>query len=276
MPRPPAVSDTSIADFEAIEAAVMETERGRWFLAEYARRNRHSDTEVLLSALSRIERGVSEQKAFTGIERFRTDLMDMANAIAEMHSQMAALPGPLAEQGGIVQATSELDAIIRTTEKATTDILTATEAIQDAAWNLREKGIETGLCDAIDEQATNIYQACSFQDLTAQRSSKVVDLLRFLDGRITAMIEIWGLQPAEDGRAAIAGRSRIMDEDEDHLSQSDIDFVLVETQPDAPQAGETETASAPVPDPAAPKAASPRALSDIDMLSDEEKAGLFV
>ena len=76
MPRPPAVSDTSIADFEAIEAAVMETERGRWFLAEYARRNRHSDTQVLLSALSRIERGVSQQKAFTGIERFRTEVLD--------------------------------------------------------------------------------------------------------------------------------------------------------------------------------------------------------
>ena len=33
----------------------METARGRWFLAEYARRNRHADTTMLLKALDRIE-----------------------------------------------------------------------------------------------------------------------------------------------------------------------------------------------------------------------------
>jgi hypothetical protein len=43
------------ADFEAIEAAVMETARGRWFLAEYARRNRATDTAAVLEALARLE-----------------------------------------------------------------------------------------------------------------------------------------------------------------------------------------------------------------------------
>ena len=32
-------------DFEAIESAVMETARGRWFLAEYARRQCRAETE---------------------------------------------------------------------------------------------------------------------------------------------------------------------------------------------------------------------------------------
>jgi hypothetical protein len=44
----------SEADFQAIELAVMETERGRWFLSAFAARNRHADTQVLLTALSRI------------------------------------------------------------------------------------------------------------------------------------------------------------------------------------------------------------------------------
>ena len=35
-------------DFDAIETAVMETARGRWFLKEYARRNRHADTQTIL------------------------------------------------------------------------------------------------------------------------------------------------------------------------------------------------------------------------------------
>ncbi|MEM8812505.1 MAG: hypothetical protein AAGF59_07780 [Pseudomonadota bacterium] len=42
-------------DYEAIEAAVMETARGRWFLAEYARRHRAADTEMLLAAIRKLE-----------------------------------------------------------------------------------------------------------------------------------------------------------------------------------------------------------------------------
>ena len=41
-------------DFEAIEAAVMETEKGRWFLAEFARRHRVADTETVLVAVGRL------------------------------------------------------------------------------------------------------------------------------------------------------------------------------------------------------------------------------
>ena len=45
----------SEADYDMIESAVLETTRGRWFLAEYARRNRHADTTMLLGAIERLE-----------------------------------------------------------------------------------------------------------------------------------------------------------------------------------------------------------------------------
>ena len=44
----------SEADYDVIYAAVMESERGRRFLNEYARRNRHADTQLLLGAINRI------------------------------------------------------------------------------------------------------------------------------------------------------------------------------------------------------------------------------
>ena len=47
--------DFSDSDFAAIEAAVMETSRGRWFLREFARRNRHADTETVLTAIARLQ-----------------------------------------------------------------------------------------------------------------------------------------------------------------------------------------------------------------------------
>ena len=48
----------------------------------------------------------------------------------------------------------------------------------------------------IGKQATEIMTACSFQDLTGQRISKVVNALRYIETRINAMIEIWGIDEA--------------------------------------------------------------------------------
>jgi hypothetical protein len=50
-----APSDT---EYDAVYAAVTATERGRWFLTEYANRNRYADTQLLVDALARIEDAV--------------------------------------------------------------------------------------------------------------------------------------------------------------------------------------------------------------------------
>ena len=50
-------------DYCAIEAAVMETARGRWFLAEHARRNRHAETEQLRALLEDIRTAVQKPGA---------------------------------------------------------------------------------------------------------------------------------------------------------------------------------------------------------------------
>jgi chemotaxis regulatin CheY-phosphate phosphatase CheZ len=102
--------------------------------------------------------------------------------------QTAAPIRPAAEQ-----ASAELDHIVEQTEKATSDILQAAEEIQEVAWILRERGTDIELCDKIDQRATDIYTACSFQDITGQRTEKVVKALRFIEQRINAMIEIWGV-----------------------------------------------------------------------------------
>src|SRR3954447_9388662 len=46
------------ADYHMIEAAVMETARGRWFLVEYDRRRRAAETNQLLEAVIRLERAL--------------------------------------------------------------------------------------------------------------------------------------------------------------------------------------------------------------------------
>src|ERR1700736_4873662 len=49
-------------DYDAISQAFMETSRGRWFLGEYARRNRNADTRMVLDAVARIEETLVAQK----------------------------------------------------------------------------------------------------------------------------------------------------------------------------------------------------------------------
>src|SRR6202165_654069 len=49
-------------DYDAISQAFMETSRGRWFLGEYAKRNRNADTRMELHAVARIEETLAAQK----------------------------------------------------------------------------------------------------------------------------------------------------------------------------------------------------------------------
>jgi chemotaxis protein CheZ len=37
---------------------------------------------------------------------------------------------------------------------------------------LREQGLEAEICDMLDTKATDVYTACSFQDLTGQRTRR--------------------------------------------------------------------------------------------------------
>src|SRR6476646_6539043 len=89
----PVPSPISEADYEAIEAAVMETARGRWFLAEFARRNRNADTEMVLSAVDRLEHAMRSQAGPRAgdANRLRFELFDMASAIAQTKAEIAAI-----------------------------------------------------------------------------------------------------------------------------------------------------------------------------------------
>jgi chemotaxis regulatin CheY-phosphate phosphatase CheZ len=198
VPSPAPISD---ADYEAIEAAVVETTRGRWFLAEYARRNRHAETTGLIDALQRIEAKIDAPRHDPQLDRVRMSIMEMAQAIARTKDEIAAIKPTQEVEGRFGEATEELDAIVTTTETATDDILRAAEQIQEVAWTLRERGFEGPICDMLDERATDIYTACSFQDLTGQRTRKVISVLRYLEARINAMIDIWGVEGASPQRA---------------------------------------------------------------------------
>jgi chemotaxis regulatin CheY-phosphate phosphatase CheZ len=180
--------------YATLEALLRASPRGRWFLAEFARRNRAAETDMLLEAIARIERALLKPSPRQGVPgNVFAELVEMSEAIARTRREIAQIKPSHHFDKQLVGASAELENIVEATEKATSDILQAAEEIQEAAWTLREKGIEPALCDKIDQRATDIYTACSFQDITGQRTEKVVKALRFIEQRINAMIEIWGV-----------------------------------------------------------------------------------
>ncbi|MEM7619602.1 MAG: hypothetical protein AAF228_03935 [Pseudomonadota bacterium] len=237
------------AEYDAIEKAMMETTRGRWFLNEFAERNRRQDTKVLLDAISKLEGTVQHPQGFQNIEKIQSDLVEMGNAIQRARSEISSLKLPDDDNSQLLTATEELDDIVMTTEKATHSILHATEDIQETVWALREEGLPDAPCARIDAKITDIYTACSFQDITGQRTHKIVQVLRYLEARIEAMVSIWGLA-SETAKSDV---SHLEDKREDShllngppsfhengLEQNGVDSVFSEAGPSEHQNQTTE------------------------------------
>lgn len=216
-------------DYEAIEAAVMETGRGRWFLSEFAKRNRHADTNMLLDAIQKLSKSMKRERSVPDIDRVRLDLADMHDAIVRTKLEIQQIKHESEDGNRFTIASDELDAIVTQTETATQNILNNAEKIQEVAWNLREEGAGDEFCDQIDALSTEIFMACSFQDLTGQRTQKVVQVLRYLESRINAMMEIW---TREDMEVDIRSEEN-KDKPTSELPAAEEDESLIDSRPDA-------------------------------------------
>jgi chemotaxis protein CheZ len=68
------------------------------------------------------------------------------------------------------------------------------ESIDETLGTLRSsedpKVIEA--CTRINDRVNEVFEACSFQDLTGQRITRLVKGLTFIEERVNAMIRVWG------------------------------------------------------------------------------------
>ena len=174
-PQPPAEGE-----YDLICTTMAESARGRWFLDEHARRNRNTDTLVVLAAIERIEamiRGEREQQAY---QSFRHDLLDMAKAITQTRAEVAAIkpeaPAPMT--GSDVPQTP-----------ANRDIFAAAERLQDVAWTMRERGLDPRICRQIEVLASAILAASSLRNPDDHRAQKLGEVLNYLERRINGMLD---------------------------------------------------------------------------------------
>jgi chemotaxis regulatin CheY-phosphate phosphatase CheZ len=225
------------ADYDRIYATLTETAQGRGFLEEHARRIRPTSLEASLIAIERIQAAI---RADSGGER--TDVLlemaEMAQAIVQLRAELSSSQLPGAAPLG---ATEELDSIVQATENATSKILAAAEQVQEIAWTLRESGANNALCDLLHTQATDIYTACGFQDLTGQRTRKVIQVLNYLEERINATVAARA-EKSEGGSLQQADVDAML-EDRQDATLEDISAVMRAIEPAiAPELEETKAA----------------------------------
>ena len=152
-------------DYAAIAEAFMETSRGRWFLTEYAKRNRNTDTRMVLDAVARIEQSLAAQRE-EDLEREASLQRDeglsaqqAAEAVAAAAAAQERLTEALAAIRSSVEAAEEsaveaLDSLAL--EQRLAPVRKGARVLREIAWRLREIGNDGRICDLIDLQVTVI------------------------------------------------------------------------------------------------------------------------
>jgi chemotaxis protein CheZ len=124
------------------------------------------------------------------------ELMDLQHIIEGLRHDLGSVGGPKPKDTDISEATDELDAVVRDTASASSTIMDACEVIQDKAG-----AVEGENGEAIMNEVTKIFEACSFQDITGQRITKVIRTLKSIEEKVEKLLGVLGdkLPHAPDG-----------------------------------------------------------------------------
>lgn len=122
----------------------------------------------------------------------KKELVGLFGHLNKMRRELAVLQGH--DAGNFLTMADTLDAIVENTENASNAILESMEAIDEQVSELRklDNPVVSAVCEKITDRGNQIFEACSFQDLTGQRITKVVNSLKFIEDRVTAMVRMWG------------------------------------------------------------------------------------
>lgn len=184
--------------------------------------------KIISSVISKV--GASETISRDLLYR---ELHDLHQIIEDARREIGlSRPGEIKHKH-IPSATDELDAVVAATAEATGTIMDCCEKIENAASSVGGEPAE-----AITGAVMKIYEACSFQDITGQRITKVVRTLKEIDSKVDSLLSLLGADKApgdtDSGKASANGAI-----DEKSLlngpqlpgagiSQADIDKLLAE------------------------------------------------
>ncbi|MFP4097245.1 MAG: protein phosphatase CheZ [Alphaproteobacteria bacterium] len=184
--------------------------------------------KIIASVIDKVD-----QNQQVSLNSILVQLRDLLLVIEETRHEISTLSPQELKGKHIATATDQLDAIIEATSEATGSIMDSCEVIQDKLGALEGEEVDVVNVDVINEEVMKIYEACSFQDITGQRISRVVATFRTIEEKIDHLVSVLGIKikeyvPEEDGRE---GDERLLNGPQlpaDAISQDDIDKLLAE------------------------------------------------
>ncbi len=136
-----------------------------------------------------------------------SEVEELGRTIASAKAEIAAIRADDITGQHIPSATDELDAIVSHTASATNAILEVCETLDQVGATLQGR-----TSAQLQEATARIYEACSFQDITGQRITKVVSALKAIETKVAQIVAAFGPVdrtlfdgPAEPGRVASRG-----------------------------------------------------------------------
>ncbi len=215
-----------------------------------------SVTEVLIGTMNVFYKSID-----TSIYR---ECRALSDYITNARKEIASLQPVDLESARIPRAGLELDAIVQQTEEATNTIMEAAEEIM---------GADTSDPDAYQattqDAVMRIFEACSFQDITGQRISKVVQTLSHIEERVLELRNLMGVTDEDIQEAMKDGEPQGDDAllsgpalKGEGIDQSAVDSLMGGTpEPEADPAPAPTPAPAPAPTPAPAAAPAPAAVA---------------
>lgn len=137
--------------------------------------------EIINSVVNKIDAGTASQR-----EVF-LHLAEMAQIIDSLKKEISSHRPEHVKNSHIPEATDELDEVVKATAEATNTIMTVCEQVQEIASTL-----ESDSQSAINDKMMEIFEACSFQDITGQRIRKVVSTLAVIEEKIDRIMHTLG------------------------------------------------------------------------------------
>jgi hypothetical protein len=188
----------ALSEYDSICAVMMDTERGRWFLQEYAERNRGADTQLLLEAVQRIEAVVCAERNKPAQPGSGTDPLEMPKTVTRMQAEVAEID--VAARPQAAGSDSAAPPLPQPPQPA--DVFAAAKRIRDITSALRGHGFDRSTCDQLEELAASILSAplsaSWLRDPCDQRAGKLSEVLQYLEHRIGMLL----LESCMDGDAS--------------------------------------------------------------------------
>lgn len=128
-------------------------------------------------------------------EALHKEVMGLLKYISRVRLEIATISRPADEEHQFETMSDQLDAVIKATDDASNTIMAAAESNEDLLTQLRATLTDpkqAALLDQLSENDMNIIQACSFQDLTSQRVTKVARSITYVEDRVSALADVWG------------------------------------------------------------------------------------